>query len=246
MTTLWAVGLIIVTLGRGYAIDAKTGQKFSAALDEADLIEQTHVNEAHLQMEAAYNRYYRSKGWFSCDSYCQTQYQSYLKAQEQMKDAKALHDAAISEARATVGIFSDYAVQDARRLFWSCWEWGKNFAKRISFYDAIFLAMDSRNEGLGGYLARMVVRLLVNFTIGFFSALVSFVWQLAFFVWSYKAGIAGLAFFILGSVAAFSLVASAIGAMYVGTATAAAVVVTMARPQIQGGAGRRRQRLHYD
>merc|ERR1712154_367883 len=129
---------------------------------------------------------------------------------------------------------------DARRLFWSCWEWGKNFAKRISFYDAIFLAMDSRNEGLGGYLARMVVRLLVNFTIGFFSALVSFVWQLAFFVWSYKAGIAGLAFFILGSVAAFSLVASAIGAMYVG-ATAAAVVVTMARPQIQGGAGRRRQ-----
>ena len=90
--------------------------------------------------------------------------------------------------------------------------------------------MDSRNESLGVYVGRMVIRLLVNFTIGFFSALVSFVWQLAFFVWSYKAGIAGLAFFVLGSIAAFSLVASAIGAMYVGTATAAAVVVTMARP----------------
>merc|ERR1712129_282524 len=151
---------------------------------------------------------------------------------------------AIAEARATVGIFSDYAVKDARRLFWRCWEWGKNFAKRMGFYDAIFLAMDSRNESFGVYAARMVVRVLVNFSLGFFSALVSFVWQLWWFMRSYSAGLAGIAFFVLGSIAAFSLVASAIGAMFVGTAGAAAVAVSMAGPQLQGG--RRRRRVHYE
>ena len=156
---------------------------------------------------------------------------------------QALHNAAMSEARSIIGIFSDYAVNDARRLFWSCWTWGKDFAKRISFYDAIFLAFDSRNESFGVYIARMVIRVLVNFTIGFISALISFMWQLWWFVRSYSAGIAGIAFFILGSIAAFSLIASAIGAMYVGTAGAAAVVINMAGPQIE--AGRRRRRVHY-
>eukprot|EP00483_Globobulimina_turgida_P001394 UN01396 len=212
-------------------------------MDTADRIEQTHVNEAYINQQAMYQRYYRSKGWFSCDRYCQTNYQDYLKSQQQLSDAKALHNAAISEARSIVGIFSEYAVKDARNTFWSCWQWGKDFAKRISFYDAIFLALDSRNESFGVYIARMVIRVLINFSIGFISALVSFVWQLWWFVRSYSAGMAGIVFFILGSIASFSLIASAIGAMWIGTAGAAAVVVTMAGPQLQGG--RRRRRVHH-
>jgi len=245
MTFLWALGLLLVTMGKGYAIDPNTEHEFNKALDEAEIIEQTHLNDAYLNNEAMYQRYYRSKGWFSCDAYCQSNYQDYLRAQQQLADAKALHNAAISEARSIVGIFSDYAVKDTRRLFWSCWDWGKNFAKRISFYDAIFLAMDSRNESFWAYIIRLILRVLVNFSIGFFSALISFVWQLWFFVRSYSAGIAGIAFFILGSIAAFSLIASAIGAMWVGTAGAAAVVVTMAGPQLEGPRRRQRHRVHY-
>ena len=151
----------------------------------------------------------------------------------------------MSEARSKVGIFSEYAVNDARNVFWRSWQWGKDFAKRISFYDAIFIAMDSRNESFGIYVARMVIRVLINFSIGFLSALVSFVWQLWWFVRSYSAGIAGIAFFILGSIAAFSLVASAIGAMFIGTAGAAAAVVTFAGPQLEGSRRRQQQRVHY-
>lgn len=105
--------------------------------------------------------------------------------------------------------------------------------------------MDSRNESFGVYIARMVIRVLVNFSIGFISALISFVWQLWFFVRSYGAGIAGIAFFILGSIAAFSLIASMIGAMFIGTAGAAAVVINMAGPSIEGGRRRQRHRVHY-
>eukprot|EP01083_Nonionella_stella_P052602 139523_1 len=243
MTFLWAVGLLIVSLARGHAVDAPTQKEFDHAMDEADRIEQTHLNDAYLNQQAQYDRYYRSKGWFSCDSYCQTNYQRYLDAKQQLADAKKLHDAALSEARSIVGIFSDYAVKDARNVFWGCWKWGKDFAKRISWYDAFFIALDSRNESFGVYVARMVIRVLINFTLGFISALVAFVWQLWWFVRSYRAGIAGIAFFILGSIAAFSLVASAIGAMFIGTAGAAAVVVNMAGPSLEGA--RRRRRVHH-
>jgi len=244
MSSLWALGLLIVTFARGYATDMDTQVRFDKALDEADRIEQTHLNEAYNNKQAMYQYYYRSKGWFSCDARCQTAYNKYLDAQQQLKEAKELHDVALSEARSTVGMFSQYAVNDAHRLFWSCWEWGKNFAKRISWYDAIFMAIDSRNESMAAYVARLLIRVLVNFTIGFISALVSFVWQLWWFVRSYSAGIAGVAFFILGSIAAFSLIASTIGAMYIGTAGAAAVVIKMSAPQLEGG--RRRRRVHYE
>eukprot|EP01083_Nonionella_stella_P298182 1012375_1 len=234
MTFLWALGLLIVSLAKGYAVDADTQYKFDIAMDEADKIEQTHLNEAYINEQSMYQRYYRSKGWFSCDTHCQNNYQHYLKSQQQLKDAKKLHNAALGEARSIVGIFSEYAVQDARRTFWSSWEWGKNFAKRISFYDAIFIAMDARNESFGVYIAHLVIRVLINFSIGFFSALISFVWQLWWFVRSYGGGIAGIVFFVLGSIASFSLIASAIGAMWVGAGGAAAVVVTMSGPQLQG------------
>ena len=90
MTFLWAIGLLITSLAKGYTIDPNTAREFDNALDEADRIEQTHVNEAYMNNEAMYQRYYRSKGWFSCDSYCQSNYQQYLQSQQQLRDAKVI------------------------------------------------------------------------------------------------------------------------------------------------------------
>lgn len=130
-------------------------------------------------------------------------------------------------------------------FFCESWEWGKNFAKRISFYDAIFIAMDGRNENIGAYFARLVVRILVNFTIGFITALISFVWQLFWFVRTYGAGFSGFVFFVLGSVSAFSMIVTVIFAMYGTVAGTAAVVMIMGgNNALQGGRNRRRQRLH--
>ena len=88
MTMLWAIGLLIVSLARGYTVDHETEIIFSDALYEADKIEQNQLNEAYLNQESKYQRYYRSKGWFSCDAYCQSNYQDYLRAKEQVNDAK--------------------------------------------------------------------------------------------------------------------------------------------------------------
>ena len=88
MTMAWALGLVIVTMGKGYASDAETSRQFDAALDEADRIEQTHVSNAFQRSDALSQQYYRAKGWFSCDARCQTVYAKYLDAQQQLKEAQ--------------------------------------------------------------------------------------------------------------------------------------------------------------
>lgn len=240
---LWIFGLLLTAFANGYSVDSETDREFSKKLYDADKIEQTQLRDAYLDNDAAYRRYYQSKGWFSCDVGCQHNYQKYLDAQQRLREAKAIHNAALSEARKVVGIWSEYGVSDTRRLFWSSWEWGKNFAKRISFYDAIFLAFDSRNDSFWAYVLQMVIRVLMNFTIGFFSALISFIWQLFWFVRTYSTGISGFLYWLLGSIAAFSMIVSAIGAMYGTAIGVVAVAVNMAGPALQGP--QRRQRVHY-
>eukprot|EP00490_Sorites_sp_Unknown_P024539 CAMPEP_0114658272 /NCGR_PEP_ID=MMETSP0191-20121206/15429_1 /TAXON_ID=126664 /ORGANISM="Sorites sp." /LENGTH=155 /DNA_ID=CAMNT_0001879823 /DNA_START=456 /DNA_END=923 /DNA_ORIENTATION=+ len=155
----------------------------------------------------------------------------------------------MNEAKQTVGIFSTYGVMDAKRLFWSAWEWGKDFAKRMSWYDAMFMAFGhSRDEGFWVYIAKIALRTLMNFTVGFIYALIWFVWKLFWFVREYGGGITGLIFFILGSIAAFSMIVTTIMGMYAGAAGIVATGVTIAKQQaIQGGRQPNRYvRQHYD
>ena len=57
----------------------------------------------------------------------------------QLKEARAAQYAALSEAKSKVGVFSGYAVQEARDLFWSTFAAGKGFAKRSSMWDLLFM-----------------------------------------------------------------------------------------------------------
>ena len=245
-STLWIVGLLIFSLAKGYVVDHSTQTEYRRALYHADSIKDTSFENAQRGVDATYSRYYHSKGWFGrCDTYCQSNYESYLSAMNEFKHEKAKHDSAVSEANQIVGVFSEYGVSQARLLFWDCWQWGKDFAKRISYYDAIFLMFDSRDESFWVYIARFVVRILMNFTIGFISGLISFIWQLWWFVKSYGGGITGILFFLIGGLAAWSLIVTMIVAMYAGTAATVGGVMMMAQNQaIRDGRGRQRRTRH--
>jgi hypothetical protein len=73
-------------------------------------------------------------------------------------------------------------VGETRDLFWSCFNGGKKFAKRSSYYDMIFMGMGSmvmgRDENLMEFLLRWGMQVLFNFTIGLCGALVGFYWYL--------------------------------------------------------------------
>ena len=84
-TTFWILGLVIISLATGINVDDATNEKFFDALDHANDISDTIVRDAEQKLFVAKNRYYNSKGWFTCDSYCENMYQKYLKAQSDYK-----------------------------------------------------------------------------------------------------------------------------------------------------------------
>jgi hypothetical protein len=53
---------------------------------------------------------------------------------------------------------SEYGVSETKELFWSCFAGGKNFAKRSSWYDMMFMGMGSmvmgRDESMVEFLLR--------------------------------------------------------------------------------------------
>merc|ERR1719334_2051097 len=186
-----------MTFVRGVAVDPATQESFFDKLDNADDIAYRDVREAALREKAAYENYYYSKGWFSCDARCQANYEMYQSAQNELKGSQTVHRSVLSDAKATVGIFSQFGVQETRKLFWDAWERGKATAKRMSFWDVMFVGMRSSRDDTWVAVA-----------------LIGFLWSLWNLIWTYKAGIAGLLFFFLAGTAACSMLATFLLGLY--------------------------------
>ncbi|EOD32910.1 hypothetical protein EMIHUDRAFT_230311 [Emiliania huxleyi CCMP1516] len=124
-------------------------------------------------------------------------------------------EALVSEAKASVGIWSRYGVQEVRETFWGDYEWGKDLAKRMSFWDVVFGVGRGRDEELAVVLLRWVGQILMNFTVGFVSALVAFLFSLVKVLWAYKTGLlSGALFFFIAATGASAMVALVVGGMY--------------------------------
>mmetsp|Transcript_34275 Transcript_34275/g.64610 ORF Transcript_34275/g.64610 Transcript_34275/m.64610 type:complete len:215 (+) Transcript_34275:114-758(+) len=71
-----------------------------------------------------------------------------------------------TSAKKTVGLFSSFAVGEVRQMFWDFVERGKIFAKRQTFWNGLFMVLESRDGNLFSFLLEWLLALLVNFTIG--------------------------------------------------------------------------------
>merc|ERR1719495_1155585 len=108
---LWLLGLFLMAFVQGVAVDPATQDEFFDKVDNANDIFYRDVHEAALQEQAAYNVYYANKGWLSCDAECERYYNQYLQAQEYLRKQQSKHQTSLSEAKQTVGIFSQFGVQ---------------------------------------------------------------------------------------------------------------------------------------
>merc|ERR1719311_941928 len=139
-------------------------------------------------------------------------------------------DALQSEAKAAVGLWSQYGVDEVRERFWKAYQSGKDFAKRMTFWDVVFGVGGRRDEELYVTLLRWLGQIMMNFTIGLVSALFSFMFSLISMIWEYKASyLSGLLFFLVAMSGASAMVVTFVGGMY---GTAAGGVYAL----IQGGA----------
>jgi len=181
--------------------------------------------------------------------------------QRDLEDARRRFDAALrerdalqSEAKAAVGLFSQYGVDEARDRFWKAYQSGKDFAKRMTFWDVMF-GLPSRDEEFYVTILRWLGQIMMNFTIGLLSALFSFGMSLVSMIWEYKAGyLSGLLFFLVAMSGASAMVATFIGGMY-GTAVGGVLAIAQSaqnNARLRGNEQHRRpqmrhvpQRAHY-
>ena len=189
----WVCGCVLMWYGASYVVPATTDEvadKYENALMAANL-QQTDLSGYHAEVKSAKQRLYAETPWFS---WLQSASPGQQRAQRQVNEAEAnLHRARkeqqlqVYKAKALVGVFSDYAVDEAREKFWKSIESGQSFGKRMTFWDAIFsIGSSRRDDSAGAFIMRWVMRIIWNFTIGLVGAVFIYAFQLGSIVMSYS------------------------------------------------------------
>lgn len=96
--------------------------------------------------------------------------QKYDLWQEVQREGRAR----MSDAKKVAGLTSEIGVGEVMDSFWDYFDGGKKFAKRQSYWDAFFVGMRSmgRDESFVEYALKMLMQVLVNFSLGLIMALI--------------------------------------------------------------------------
>lgn len=118
-----------------------------------------------------------------------------------------------------LGIFSEAGVGEARRVFWRTYDDGKLFARRQSFYDALYALMAGRTEeNVVEFVLAWAIRIIGNITVGMAGAVLVFLGRLPGLIRSFQPNfLEGVLFFIAAALGCVSVVITYLGAIY-GTA----------------------------
>ena len=174
-----------------------------------------------------------------------------------MAAVRAEGNARMSDAKAVAGLFSDVAVNEMTDSFWQYLAAGKRFAKRQTGWDILWMGIHGitrgRDESYAEYAMKILMHVLINFTMGLLSALLFFVMGLWNILRSYQPNPAvAVIVFLAAAAAATSFVLTYLlalfGAAAGGVYGMAKLAESTARAQI--AADRQRERLqqqrHYD
>jgi len=233
--------IILILAGGGTKLTIDQHRQYTRIMNTVDLqAEYTASDHYH----SAYANYYHSKGWISCDAHCQHYKKIMEKRKYEWDEVKAEGNARMSDAKNVAGIFSEVGVGEVTDSFWEYFASGKRFAKRQSMWDAMFMGMRSmgRDESMPEFLLKMLMQVLINFSMGLIMALFIFIFGLWSVIQTYQPNpLTGLFFFVTAGCTAFAFVATYLLALYGAAAGGVYTMVKMA--EANGGrleGGRRR------
>lgn len=92
----------------------------------------------------------------------------------------------------------------------------------MSMWDVLFVGMRSmgRDEALASFLVDMAFRVLMNVSVGMFTGVCSFLWQVYSIIRMYGGGVAGMLFFAACVLSGVSFLATTYTVMFGGVALA--------------------------
>eukprot|EP00980_Cylindrotheca_fusiformis_P010344 scaffold2299_cov131-Cylindrotheca_fusiformis.AAC.31 len=244
--------LVILLVGSGTKLSYDQRRTYNNIMSTIDLQAEYDASQEFWMADQAYRA---SKGWFSCDGLCQRNKQRMENAKHKLDLIRKEGEARMSDAKSVAGLFSEIGVGEVQDSFWSYFTHGKQFAKRQSMWDAMFIGFRSmrRDENFLEYALNLLMQVLVNFSMGLVMALIMFVIGLWSIVRSYQPNpLVAVAFFVAAACAAFSFVATYLLAIYGAAAGSVYGVLKFAETnaRLQGGPQQQQQymrnRPHYD
>jgi len=248
--------LVLVFVGSGTRLTLQQQRQYHQIMDTIDLQAEFDASQKYW---AARNAYQATKGWFSCDGICQRNKQRMEQAEMVLTDIRKEGQARMSDAKSIAGLTSEVGVEEMKDSFWQYFTAGKQFAKRQSMWDMFFMAMRSlgqrhRDESTADYVIKILINVLINFSMGMVMCLVMFVFGLWSIIKSYQPNpLVAVVVFICAACAAFTFVASCLmalcGAAAGGVYGLAKLAENQARLQNEGQGQQPRmqyQRPHYD
>lgn len=206
--------LVILLVGSGTKLNYDQRREYNSIMNTIDLQAEYDASNDFWRANEAYRA---TKGWFTCDGLCQRNKRRMEDAKYQLDLIRKEGQARMSDAKSVAGLFSEVGVGEVRDSFWSYFASGKQFAKRQSMWDAMFMGISSmrRDENMVEYGLKVLMQVLMNFSIGLVMALVMFVVGLWTIVRSYQPNpIVAVMFFVMAACAAFSFVATYLLGMF--------------------------------
>jgi len=155
--------LLLFTSGTKLTIDQK--RHYNAIMNKIDIAAEYDASNRYAVAVANYRA---TKGWFfSCDSLCQRNKQRMQDAERQLNEIRARGYETMSNAKSVAGLFSEVGVDEVKESFWTYFTAGKQFAKRQSMWDMLFMGIRSmhRDETFVEYALRALVQVLINFSM---------------------------------------------------------------------------------
>lgn len=238
---LYVLGLILLFFFNGIKVDDKLNLAYEQELMKFDVAELSRAQRDLMQARIVYEESLEPFMIFStqCSSpRCKHNYANYQKALDHFNRMKEIETETLSNARAKVGIFSEYAVADAKDLFWSIISKGKNIAQRSSYYDFIFMGISSigRDESLASFIIRWIFQVITNLTISLIGAFFVFVYYVGDIIASYQANFfTGALFYFMAILAAASFIISYFIALVAAGTGTIYVVAKAAGPNLRIG-----------
>ncbi|GKY99498.1 hypothetical protein MPSEU_000904000 [Mayamaea pseudoterrestris] len=246
---------ILLFFGAGIPLSQQQRRDYNRIMDSIDLQAEYAASQNYWRAREAYSA---TKGWFSCDDLCQRNKQRMNQAEQKLNAIRKEGNARMTDAKRVAGVFSEIAVDETKDTFWQYYHGAKQFAKRQSMWDMMFMGIRSmsrgRDESWIEFGLKVLLNVLINLSMGLIMALVLFVCNVFSIVRSYSTNpVTAVAFFVGASCAAFSFVATYLLAVYGAAAGSVYGLLKFAEAsQRQRIADQRRreginyQRPHYD
>ena len=110
----------------------------------------------------------------------------------------------------------------------------------------MFALLGGQDRNLAGALVQLIASAVINFTLGMVVSIFYFLAQLPSLIWSYQAGVfSSLAFVLVATVAAVSVIVGFLGLLYGAGAGAVYGVASVMGPPRIGGRRAQMHRMQY-